>query len=296
MAVHHHLDGVPTTSYAEREAAVVFRLHILTGTVVDLHAVHLEAGTLHGDAGAFVPYEAREALTVDDDEVGQRFVIALRVEGHGRGIFALLRPDVYGLYTIGRAYSTLLVRQLVGHEVSAGIGGHCCHFLIGALVCDGHLHLGSTGTVVEAYEAIHATGILTVATGDVGLTVGNAFTVVRCANLIFIRLHGRHGLVLVAQVVDVRSNLFPRIIALSYLAAQHGEVVDGVAVGIPTQHDAALARLRHQRLLNLTVAGVIELMFGHVSRGRNVLRIHVHVDNGYEYTVNHYPAAIEVLG
>ena len=103
VAVHHHLDGVYTTSDAERERTVVVGLNHLTGTVIGLQAVHLEAGTLHGDAGTFVPYDTREALTIDDDEVAQRLVVALRIERHAGSVFALLRLDGDGLYLVGRA-------------------------------------------------------------------------------------------------------------------------------------------------------------------------------------------------
>ena len=143
--------------------------------------------------------------------------------------------------------------------MSAGVGGHLCQFLAGFFVYDGHLPLSSTSTVVEAYVAGYTTGILTVAFLHGRLAEGDAFTVVHRANLIFIVLHGRYGLVLVAQIVDVGGYLLPGIVALAYLAAQHGEVVNHVAIGIPTQHYAALAGLRHQGLLNLTIVGMIEV-------------------------------------
>ena len=57
VTVHLDLDGVDATSYAEREASVIFRLYVFACAVVHIHTVHLEAGTLHGDAGAFVVHE-----------------------------------------------------------------------------------------------------------------------------------------------------------------------------------------------------------------------------------------------
>ena len=57
VTVHLNLDGVDATSYAEREASVIFRLHELVCAVVHIHTVHQEAGTLHRDAGAFIVHE-----------------------------------------------------------------------------------------------------------------------------------------------------------------------------------------------------------------------------------------------
>ena len=178
--------------------------------------------------------------------------------------------------------------------MSTGVGSHRCQFLAGFFVYDGHLHLSSTSTVVEAYVAGHTTGILTVALLHGRLAEGDAFTVVHRANLIFIVLHGRYGLVLVAQIVDVGSYLLPGVIALAYLAAQHGEVVNHVAVGIPTQHDAALAGLRHQGLLNLTIIGMIEVRQCRLG-DRIVLRFIHGCGNRIDGITFQLPAAAEIL-
>ena len=128
----------------------------------------------------------------------------------------------------------------------------------------------------------------------VSLTEGDTFTVVHRAYLIFIVLHRRYGLVLVAQIVDVGSYLLPGVIALAYLAAQHGEVVNHVAVGIPTQHDAALAGLRHQGLLNLTIVGMIEVRQCRLG-DRIVLRFIHGCGNRIDGITFQLPAAAEIL-
>ena len=101
--------------------------------------------------------------------------------------------------------------------------------------------------------------MLTLAGLHLGLGGTYAFTVVSSAYLIFILLQRRYGLILIAQLVQVGSYLLPGVVALPYFAAQHGEVVYQVAIGIPSQYHAALAGLRHQRLVYLTIAGMIEV-------------------------------------
>ena len=83
MTVHHGLDSILAVEHVERECTVEVGLHVATFIIMQRLAVHAEAGTLHGDAGAVVHHVAGEAMAVGDDELVQRLVVALVVEGHG---------------------------------------------------------------------------------------------------------------------------------------------------------------------------------------------------------------------
>ena len=111
--------------------------------------------------------------------------------------------------------------------------------------------------------------MLTFAHLHLGIGEGDAFAVVGRAYLIFIGLQWRHAGVLVAHLVEVGGDHLPGALGcLALHAAQHGEVVDGVAVGVPRQQNAALAGLCYQRILNLAVACVVEV--GQVGIGVDV--------------------------
>ena len=98
------------------------------------------------------------------------------------------------------------------------------------------------------------------------LRVVHALTVGDGTYLIFIAQQGRYALVFVARIVDVVSNELPIIVATAIDAAIYLEVVND-AFYIPCQHDAALASLRHQRLTNLTIAFMVEVVSGQLGFG-----------------------------
>ena len=83
VAVHHRLYPACAAQDAERERAVVGRLHQVARRIVYVMAVHAEAGSLHGDARTLVHHIAREAVTAGDGELRQLLVVAFRVERHG---------------------------------------------------------------------------------------------------------------------------------------------------------------------------------------------------------------------
>ena len=128
----------------------------------------------------------------------------------------------------------------VGHVVSALVGADADFH---AAARDGQFHVGNAGAVVEAHIALQSAGVLAGAVRRQGLAVVITLAVGHRAYLILIVLQRRDGLVLVGHLVQVGGYLHPVVVALAGLAAVHDEVVDGVAVGIPCQHHAALACL-----------------------------------------------------
>ena len=253
VIIHHSLNGVVTLHQAEGETAVVVGLHEVALGVVDLPAVDEEVDTLHRDARAVVHHEARETLAAGDDELVHSLVVARGVEGHRVGIH--LQTENFGGHRLHLViYSRLaLVRQLVAFEVAALVGPDARHLL--SIIDDVHLDIGSARAVVVAHVALQAAGVLTLAGLLLSLAGADALAVVNADDLIFIRGQWRHAGVLVAQLVDIGGYLFPRIVALAFDTALHDEVVDGVAVSVPAQQHAALARLRQQ--LRIDGAGIL---------------------------------------
>ena len=201
VAVHHRLYPACAAQDAERERAVVGRLHQVARRIVYVMAIHTEAGSLHGDARTLVHHVAREAVAISDDEVGQRLVVALAIECHGHG--ATLQLDVVcadGRHVVGDALPSV-VRQLVGHEVAVVVGGDDSGPPFVGL--GGHLHLdaGHAGAVVHAHIAADAAGVLAGTLHHVGLAGVQTLAVGHSHHLIFILQERRHGGVLVAHLV-----------------------------------------------------------------------------------------------
>ena len=181
------------------------------------------------------------------------------VEGH-RVVVNLVFDALSGggHLVVGRL--TAVVRQFVGLEEAALVGHDILYkrLLVAHDMVDGYADVGSARAVVEAYVAFHAAGVLTLAHLHLCLGRGDAFAVVHGQHLIFVCNQRRHGLVLVAHLVQVGGHFLPSIVALALHAAHHLEVVDGLAVGVPGQQHAALARRRHQRRVNRTRVFVVE--------------------------------------
>ena len=259
VAVHHHLDGVDAWQHLERETTVVVRLQHFALRVVDRLAVHLEVGTLHGDARAVVHHEAREVLTVLYDDFAHRLVVAMGIEGDA----GALRREFYARTITDGTHFIIdfriaVVRQFVGHVVSVVVGIDACHLL--AVMKHVHLDTGGTRAVVEAHIALQSAGVLTLAHLRLSLGTVAALAVVDGHHLIFVGSQGRHAGVLVTHLVQVGGDDLPVVVALTLYAAHHVEEVDGVAVGVPRQQHTALAGLRQQFLLYLTAILVVELL------------------------------------
>ena len=129
-----------------------------------------------------------------------------------------------------------------------------------------HLNVGHTRAVVETYVAGHASCVLTSACLHIGLRVVLTLTVGDGTYLIFIAQQGRYALVLIARIIKVVGNEFPVIVATAFDTAVDLEVVND-AFYVPCQHDAALEGLRHQRLTNLTIAFMVEVVSGQLGVG-----------------------------
>ena len=287
MAVHHGLNLVVALLHAERERAVVVGLQDFALGVVHLAAVHQEVGTLHGDARAVVHHVAREAAAVGNDELMHRLVVAMGVEGHRVVVHLVFDASLSdgGHLVVGRL--TAVVRQFVGLEEAALVGHDIPYkrLLVAHDMVDGYADVGSARAVVEAYVAFHAAGVLTLAHLHLCLGRGDAFAVVHGQHLIFVCNQRRHGLVLVAHLVQVGGHFLPSIVVLALHAAHHLEVVDGVAVGVPGQQHAALARRRHQRRLNRTRVLVVEVEV--VTIARSLTGHH-----GHSLAVDKLPGAV----
>ena len=179
------------------------------------------------------------------------------IEGYAealwREIFAVLAHGTH----IVRDARTALVRQFVGHEVSAIVGEDAHHLF--TFIVDVHLDAGSAGAVVEAHIAIDAARVLALAHLHFGRGRVTALAVIHAEHLVFVGSQRRHAGVLIAHIIQEGSNLFPSIVALTLHAAHHREVVDGVAVGVPGQQHAALASRRHQCLVYRTRVLVVEV-------------------------------------
>ena len=125
---------------------------------------------------------------------------------------------------------------------------------------------------------------------------GDAFTLVGGSHLILIFQQRRHGGVFVAHLVEVGRDFFPCVIALSLVASQHGEEVDGVTVGVPCQEHAALSCLCHQRRFDLTVAGVVVLCeVCRRVRGDGGFGLHDSRRDGHELAAIQHPAVVEAV-
>ena len=233
-------------------------LHQAARRIVQLAAVHEEVGTLHGDARALVHHVAREAVAAGDGELRQLLVVALVVERHAPALH--LQHDFVaadGRHDVGDA-PPAVVRQIVGHEVSALVGGDGGLVAVVALGHYLHLDAGHAGAVVHAHIAAYATAVSAGAWHHVGLRGVRALAVADGHHLVFVVLQGRDGLVLIAHLVHLGRHDIP-VVAATLQAAQHLEIVHHAVLQVPREHHAALPRLREQRLRDAASALVVEV-------------------------------------
>ena len=149
------------------------------------------------------------------------------------------------------------IRQIFSLEVATLIGLDAQG---GATALRSHLYgdVGHARSVVEAHIALQESSVLAGTCRHLCLGVALALTVARGTNLIFIVLQGRYGFVLIAELVDTGFHFFPCAIVGSLRSAQHGEEVNGIAVGLPDEQYATLSCLSLQRWVYLTDALVME--------------------------------------
>ena len=224
---------------------------------MQLAAVHQEVSSLDGDARSFIHHIGTEAQSVGDGELMYLPVVAFVVERHAvRIAFQLDATFGDGCHHIDHTRLPH-VRQRVGHEVAGMVG---LHGFLRTAALGYYLHgdVRHASAVVETHIAFQESGVLAGTLCHLRLGEAHALAVVGRAYLILIVLQGRDGLVLVAQLVDIGLHFFPCAIVGSLRPTQHGEEVDGVAVGLPDEQHAALACLCLQRRVYLAYALVVE--------------------------------------